>query len=552
MSDSGGSVSYSYDPLNRLTSISRGSRTFSYAYDNASNITSRTYPDQTTTSYTYDDDERLASATFNTNTIGYSYDAAGNPIQMTRPPGNGWTETRAYDAAGRLTEIKDANATSTLQKLDYTYDPAGNATSLTRAAGASEYYQYDNRERLTEVCYSNPCASATDTIAWTYDPVGNRLTETRPAGTTTYTYDAGDELTATAGPSGNTAYTYDGDGNQTSAGTTTYTYDLADRLTGATVNATTTTYSYDGDGNRLTATTGTATTNYEWDTNNPLPQLATETDGSGATLRDYIQGLDTIAMLEAGNTYYYHHDRLGSTTTLTSSNGTTEWAYTYEPFGTPKTTTQADPNTPTNPLQYIGQYQDPNTGLYDLRARQYDPTTGLFTSTDPTPPAPTNPYQAPYDYAGQDPINNYDLDGMCVRGFGWACKAATTVKSAAKATEKFVAKHKAQIAEGVAAAVVIAVAPEVAPVIADAILSTRVGAAAYVAAVGASRVVASADKAEKALAPPGSSSTQTWAARGVGALQAAFGNAAPPSFMQIRGFLKQPVRGSGSWPGFLP
>jgi RHS repeat-associated protein len=409
MTDGAGTLTYTYDDLNRLTSQTRGSNTFTYGYDNAGNITSRTYPDSVATTYGYDDDERLASATFNSNTVGYGYDPAGELVQTTRPSGNGWTETRTYDHAGQLTEIKDANGGSTLQQLDYAYDPNGNATSLTRIGGA-EYYQYDTRNRLTKVCYTLSCASATDTIAWTYDGASNRLTEVRPAGTTTYTYDAADELTQTSGLGGTVTYGYDQRGNQTSAGATTYTYNLARQLTSATVGGVTTSYGYDGDGNRLTATTGATTTGYLWDTNNPLPQLALERSGS-TSLRDYLYGLDSIALLEGGNTFHYHHDRLGSITALTSSSGATEWTYTYEPFGNPKTTTKVDPNAPINPLGYVGQYQDPASGLYDLRARQYNPTTGLFTSTDPSPAGPASPYEAPYDYAGQDPINGYDLDG---------------------------------------------------------------------------------------------------------------------------------------------
>ena len=410
MTDGAGTVSYSYDDLNRLTAVTRGSDTFSYGYDDANNLTSRTHPGGTATSYGYDNDERLTSATSGGATTSYGYDPAAQLIQTTRPSGNGWNETRSYDHAGQLTQIKDANATSTLQQLDYAYDPIGNATSLTRLSGA-EYYQYDNRDRLTKVCYDAACASATDTIGWTYDGVGNRLTETRPAGTTTYTYDAADQLTQTSGPGGTTGYSYDTSGNETAAGARSYTYDLASRPVSTTSGSATTSYSYDGDGNRLSANTGSATTNYLWDTNNGLPQLALERNGSGSTLRSYMRGLDTIALNEGGTTYFYHHDRLGSVTALTSSAGAMEWTYTYEPFGASRTTTQPDPNAPINPLAYVGQYQDPTSSLLDLRARQYDEATGRFLSLDPKPAGPLTPYEATYDYANQDPINGYDLSG---------------------------------------------------------------------------------------------------------------------------------------------
>jgi hypothetical protein len=42
-----------------------------------------------------------------------------------------------------------------------------------------------------------------------------------------------------------------------------------------------------------------------------------------------------------------------------------------------------------------------------MGARPYDPTTGRFLTTDPIPGGSLNNY----DYADQDPINNYDLNG---------------------------------------------------------------------------------------------------------------------------------------------
>lgn len=42
-----------------------------------------------------------------------------------------------------------------------------------------------------------------------------------------------------------------------------------------------------------------------------------------------------------------------------------------------------------------------------MGARPYDPSTGRFLAVDPIPGGSLNNY----DYAGQDPINNYDLSG---------------------------------------------------------------------------------------------------------------------------------------------
>jgi RHS repeat-associated protein len=219
-------------------------------------------------------------------------------------------------------------------------------------------------------------------------------------------YDAADELTGSSGPGGSVVYGYDGRGEQTSAGAVGYGYDLAGRLTSATVAGTTTVYGYDGDGNRLSATAGASTVEYLWDSNNDLPELALERSGAGAPLRSYVRGLDTVALLEGGARFYYHHDRLGSVTALTSASGASEWLYGYEPFGSPRPTSRPDPAAPVNPLGFTGQYQDPGSGLLNLRARQYDEASGRFLSTDPAPAGPTEPYTDPYDYAGQDLSTN--------------------------------------------------------------------------------------------------------------------------------------------------
>ena len=57
-------------------------------------------------------------------TSRYNYDAAGNEISLALPASNGYTESRVLDRAGRVTEVKNANATSTLSQYDYAYDAA--------------------------------------------------------------------------------------------------------------------------------------------------------------------------------------------------------------------------------------------------------------------------------------------------------------------------------------------------------------------------------------------------------------------------------------------
>lgn len=103
MSDGAGTETYGYDALDRLTSVSRGGAGFSYAYDGASNITRRTYPDATVVDLTYDDDGRTQTVVSGGQTTAYAYDAASNPIAVTNA--NATATARTFDRAGRLSSI---------------------------------------------------------------------------------------------------------------------------------------------------------------------------------------------------------------------------------------------------------------------------------------------------------------------------------------------------------------------------------------------------------------------------------------------------------------
>jgi len=141
-----------------------------------------------------------------------------------------------------------------------------------------------------------------------------------------------------------------------------------------------------------------------------LPQLALEKDGSGALLRRYIYGNRRISMSTGAATFYYHYDALGSVRNVTSSTGASEWTYTYEPFGATRSEIQNDPQAPTNVMKFAGELSDP-TGLYYLRARQYDPGIGRFIARDPAEGAQVSAIST-YVYAGDRSTVMVDPSGM--------------------------------------------------------------------------------------------------------------------------------------------
>jgi RHS repeat-associated protein len=449
MTDGLGSVSYTYDGFDRLLSLTRGTDAFSYAYDASGNVTQRTYPGNLASSYSYDDDGQVASVTRDGATTTFAHDAAGRLTQKTLPAQNGYLETTAYDRAGRTAEVRHSKSGTSLSFFQYDYDALGNPTSVTSQDGTTTY-AYDVRDRLTEACFTSGCSSF---VRYAYDPVGNRTSEVRPTGTTSYTYDAADQLTQATGPAGTLTYAYDGRGNESQAGSRSFSYDLQDRLKSTTDAGATTTYSYDGDGVRRQAVEAGATTNYLWDVNDVLPQLALERDASGSTVRKYVRGPDLVAMETAGQTFYFHGDAMDSIVNLTSATGQVQWTYSYEPFGSALSETKNDVTAPTNPMRFAGEYFD-STGLYHLRARQFDSTTGRFLGTDPAPVAITDPYVSSYVYANNRPTSLIDPTGMGpVAGHGGGnpvptCRAFCMLGAAVVAT----GGPAATVAEVVAAA----------------------------------------------------------------------------------------------------
>ena len=110
---------------------------------------------------------------------------------------------------------------------------------------------------------------------------------------------------------------------------------------------------------------------------------------------------------------YYGHDAMGSVTDTLKGDGTPAWKHAYEPFGattnsTPLVTGAVDTN-----FGYTSAYQEPTLGAeYALRARDYNPTNGRFTSTDPLTPAPTDPAISPYLYVNNQPTVLVDPTGL--------------------------------------------------------------------------------------------------------------------------------------------
>jgi RHS repeat-associated protein len=106
---------------------------------------------------------------------------------------------------------------------------------------------------------------------------------------------------------------------------------------------------------------------------------------------------------------FYHHDVMGSTvaSTVPGLGGAAE-AYVYSDFGAPAGGSYLA-------YQFAGYRYDPETGLYYVKARYYNPTLGRFLQTDPIGTGGGNNL---YAYVGNDPINLIDPTGLSAQETG--------------------------------------------------------------------------------------------------------------------------------------
>jgi len=399
MTDTTGVTNFGYDELNRLTSLTNPrNQTVSYLYDPAGNRTRITYPDNSQVNYTYDAANRLLSVIDALGTTIYEYNQRGqrNAVYFS----NGVNTRYYYDDGGRLTDIlTNSPLSGTLLSVSYVLDAAGNRTQMVDNEGITSY-AYDSLNRLTSASYPDETFQQ-----FTYDEAGNRLTLTDANGVTNYSYDEADRLTQMTPPIGNpVTFTWDDNGNMLSRSDgTTYSWDSANRLTEVVNTNGTTSYAYDGDGRRTSKTVNGVTTTYLWDTVSSLPVILNQSIGDEFTKYEY--GGDLLGMVEPDSTHsYYHADGLGSARTLSGSDGSSATTYRYDAFGNSRGVT----GLASNPFQFTGQQLDEETGMYYLRARYYDPVTGLFLSKDPVQGQSNSNM---YAYVQNNPTNLIDPSG---------------------------------------------------------------------------------------------------------------------------------------------
>jgi RHS repeat-associated protein len=191
-------------------------------------------------------------------------------------------------------------------------------------------------------------------------------------------------------------------------------------MTGSDVTGSSaTSNTYDALGNRTTVATvtgaGTDTTAMSWDNNNPLPMLAVATgpddDERGYSYAPSGELLQTQHPDEAYPRSFHATDALGSVTDTFKTDGTPTEQTTYDAYGN-VTVTSVSGGTVMPDLGYTGGYNDSTTGDLYLRARNYVPATGRFTSLDPLAQSAGSPSISAFAYVGNRPLVYVDPTGM--------------------------------------------------------------------------------------------------------------------------------------------
>jgi RHS repeat-associated protein len=412
--DASGTTTYTYDALDRLTMKQTPEGMLNYTYDLAGNVAS-IYSSSlhgASMSYTYDSLNRLSTVVDNNlpagqNTTTYAYDSASNLVTVTYP--NQLQSTIQYDSLNRLTSLNTATTTSStpVSSYSYTLGATGNRTGATEQSGRTLTWNYDGIYRLTNETISSDPGGANGSVSYGLDPVGNRTSTNSSLPGVPSVSLASFNLDDWLSPE-----TYDANGNTLTTGGKTFAYDSENHL--MSMNGGAVTMIYDGFGNRVAKKVGNVTTTYlvEDDVNpTGLPQVFEESV-NGVVQRTYTYGLQRISENQqiqgAWTPSFYGYDGMGSVRQLTGLDEKVTDTYNYDAFGN----LLSSPGPTPNNYLYRGEQYDPDLGLYYLRARYYNPQTGRFLSRDPEDGKILDPATLhKYLYANGDPVNGWDPMG---------------------------------------------------------------------------------------------------------------------------------------------
>jgi RHS repeat-associated protein len=175
--------------------------------------------------------------------------------------------------------------------------------------------------------------------------------------------------------------------------------------------------------------------------------------------------LSTHAFAQStGSVTYVYTDPQGTPLAEADASGNITATFEYTPYGTYAPTGTSNPGPTPNGPGYTGHVNDPETDLVYMQARYYDPVTGRFLGTDPTPPTSGNSFSFNrFVYASNNPIGNVDPDGKqsTFDAAIWQNEARLVQSQNPKAVQQAAEINAAQAKMVVASALAVVAAPAV-------------------------------------------------------------------------------------------
>jgi RHS repeat-associated protein len=357
------------------------------------------------TTRTFDTTGRLRSVDSGGTNLA-SYDYVGPERISRRDHGNGTWTVDAYDGARRITSLADRKFVSGVEtsfdNLSFGWDQAGNKTSWIDLLGLgnSRVMAYDSANRMTSAV--NPSSGTSQ--SFTFDRAGNRTSATGGSMPGTYVLNATLPVPAdkqvnqyTSTPAG--AMTYSDRGTTSSlvrsTGQLLFQYDYRGQLVSAVraSGALGETYTYDALGRRIsrTVTTGSSTTHHVYShLGRRVLAEGSLVNGVLGRVMEYAHAVmldEVVTMWTNGAPHWFPTDDLYSVTCLTDSAGNVVERYRYDVAGDPTVLAPSGAVLAESVVGNTRMYQslpfDAGTGLYNNRARYYDPRSGRFLSEDP-------------------------------------------------------------------------------------------------------------------------------------------------------------------------
>ncbi len=319
--------------------------------------------------------------------------------------------------------------------FNYEHDALGNVQSINSSSepSYSRSYAYDGLSRLVEV---SGTGSVIPNESFTYSGTNNLLIKSINDESVEFDYGIDQRpyqvtRTTNSQTQEQKSFGYDANGNMVARNGQTITYNYDNMPIKVQDTSSESTYTYDFSENRVKTQTGSNVTLYF----NPYFEIRSTAQGT-ESIKHYYMGGTRIAThaytgtQSGGETQWYHGDHLGSTASVSNSEGQLVFEGLYTAFGEIAVATLHNGEQDEPIYKYTGKELD-GTGLYYYESRFYDPTLGKFiqpdTLLDKGPVMGMNRYA----YTMNNPVTYRDPDGhlvcggLCVVGIGVAIGAVT-------------------------------------------------------------------------------------------------------------------------------